>query len=162
MPQSRACQCISLGLQKGRNDHTSMVHDNDPTRLDDGLHHRDGPDGVRDTTTSIADHGRIYGTTLERSQSRDGMDFDTDNLIKAQNLIARYSRIRARDHNPTFTRCSCLRGHVQNTRRRLMVPSELSADSELFSGMGLAEDTDLLRASISSTGLESILPSSWF
>jgi hypothetical protein len=43
-----------------------------------------------------------------------------------------------------------------------MVPSELSADSELFSGMGLAEDTDLLRASISSTGLESILPSSWF
>jgi hypothetical protein len=44
---------------------TSVVHDDDPTRLNDGLHHRDGPDGVGDTTTSIADHGWIYSTALE-------------------------------------------------------------------------------------------------
>jgi hypothetical protein len=41
-----------------------------------------------------------------------------------------------------------------------MVSSELPADNEPLSGMGLAKNTNLLRASISSTGLEFILPSS--
>jgi hypothetical protein len=97
------------------------------------LHHRDGPYGIRDTTTSVADHGRIYGTISEWSPLRDSMSSDTDDIVEAQNLIARYSRICARDHNPAFTGCPCLRCHVQDTGRRLMVPSEFSAGSERFS-----------------------------
>lgn len=42
-----------------------MVHDDYPTGFDDGLHDRDGPDGVRDTTAGIADHSRICEAALE-------------------------------------------------------------------------------------------------
>lgn len=67
MPQSKACKCDDIGSGYETRDYTSMVHDNDPTWLDDGLHDRDGPDSVRDTATSISNHGRIYETTLEWS-----------------------------------------------------------------------------------------------
>jgi len=59
------------------------------------------------------------------------MILDTENFVEAQDLIARYSRIRARDHDPTLARCSCLRRHVHHERRGLMVLGEVSANSEL-------------------------------
>lgn len=60
MPQSKACKCDDIGSGYEMRNYTSMMHDNDPTWLDDGLHDCDGPDGVRDTAT-----GRIYETTLD-------------------------------------------------------------------------------------------------
>jgi len=47
--------------------HTSMMHDNDPGRLDDRLHDRDGPNGVRYAPASITDHSRICKSTSDRS-----------------------------------------------------------------------------------------------
>ena len=69
MPQSKARKCDDIGSGYEMRNYTSMVHDNDPTWLDDGLHDRDGPHSVRDTTTGIANHGRIYEATSEWSSS---------------------------------------------------------------------------------------------
>lgn len=67
MPQSKARKCDDIGSGYEMRNYTSMVHDNDPTWLDDGLHDRDGPDCVRDTATGISNHGRICKPTLEWS-----------------------------------------------------------------------------------------------
>ena len=58
------------------------------------------------------------------------MVLDTENFVEAQNLIARYSRIRARDHDPALVRCSCFRRHVDHERQSFMVLGEVSANNE--------------------------------
>lgn len=49
---------VSHGIESHR-ENTSMVHHDNPTRLDDRLHHRDSPHGVRDSAAGVADYDWI-------------------------------------------------------------------------------------------------------
>lgn len=66
MPQSKAFERETFGSWYEGRHHTGVMHDHDPTWLDDGLHDRDGSDSVRDTTTSITDHSRICKNLSDR------------------------------------------------------------------------------------------------
>lgn len=65
MPQSNAFEHDNFGCWYEGRHYTSVMHDNDSTWLDDSLNDHDGPDGVRNTTTSIMDHSRICRNWLE-------------------------------------------------------------------------------------------------
>lgn len=75
------------------------MHDNDPAWLDDSLHYRNRPHGVRDATAGVADDGRIYKDTSEKTCLEIKRSASlTEFFVKAQNLLTRYSRICTGDH----------------------------------------------------------------